>query len=63
MKIAYLVSEFPGISHTFILREIEALKKNVEVVTISINSPKDLEIMDEKERLYYDTILYLKDEF
>lgn len=63
MKIAYLVSEFPGISHTFILREIEELKKNnVEVVTISINSPKDLEKMDEKERFYYNTTLYLKEE-
>lgn len=63
MKIAYLVSEFPGISHTFILREIEELKKNnVEVITISINSPKNLEIMDGKEKLYYNTTLYLKEE-
>lgn len=63
MKIAYLVSEFPGISHTFILREVEELKKNnVEVVTISINSPKNLEVMDEKEIFYYDRTLYLKEE-
>ncbi|WP_028857264.1 glycosyltransferase family 4 protein [Psychrilyobacter atlanticus] len=63
MKIAYLVSEFPGISHTFILREIEELKNNnVEVVTVSINSPQNLEKMDEKEKLYYDTTLYLKRE-
>ena len=37
-KIAYLCSEYPAVSHTFILREIEELRKNdLQVFTISIN--------------------------
>ncbi len=46
MNIAYLVSEFPAISHTFILYELEELKKIYKIYTISVNQPKNLEIMD-----------------
>ncbi len=40
IKLAYLVSRYPAISHTFILREILHLKKkNFDIVTASINAP------------------------
>lgn len=39
-KIAYLVSRYPAVSHTFILREIRELRKNgMEIFTFSINGP------------------------
>lgn len=37
-KIAYLCSGYPAVSHTFILREIEELRKNgLKIFTVSIN--------------------------
>jgi colanic acid/amylovoran biosynthesis glycosyltransferase len=40
VSLAYLVSEYPGISHTFILREIAGLRKlGVTIETASINQP------------------------
>ncbi len=60
MNIAYLVSEFPAISHTFILYELEELKKIYKIYTISVNQPKNLEIMDEIEGEYYKNTFYIK---
>jgi colanic acid/amylovoran biosynthesis glycosyltransferase len=38
IRIAYLVSEYPAISHTFILREVQRLRgANFEIHTASIN--------------------------
>src|SRR5580658_10717179 len=38
MKIAYLCSLYPAVSHTFVLREITALRKlGVEIATFSIH--------------------------
>lgn len=40
MSLAYLVSEYPGVSHTFILREVRGLRKlGVTIATTSINNP------------------------
>lgn len=40
MKIAYLVSQYPASSHTFILLEVLSLKKKgFEILVASINSP------------------------
>jgi colanic acid/amylovoran biosynthesis glycosyltransferase len=40
ISIAYLVSEYPGISHTFILREVRGLRKlGFAIKTASINHP------------------------
>lgn len=37
MKIAFLCSEYPGISHTFIMREVDALRRlGVAITTFSI---------------------------
>ena len=39
-RIAYLVSRYPAVSHTFILREVEALRRQGFVIeTASINRP------------------------
>lgn len=40
MKIAYLISQYPATSHTFILQEVTALKKKgLHLSVASINSP------------------------
>jgi colanic acid/amylovoran biosynthesis glycosyltransferase len=51
-KLAYLVSAYPAISHTFILREIQRLRAlGHEIVTASINRPdRAVEAMEACER-------------
>lgn len=42
MKVAYIVSLFPKISETFILREMQALRKlGVEIVVVSLKSRRE----------------------
>jgi colanic acid/amylovoran biosynthesis glycosyltransferase len=49
--IAYLCSEYPAISHTFIYREIESLRKaGMTVFTASIHKPEKLDIMTPAEQ-------------
>jgi glycosyltransferase involved in cell wall biosynthesis len=49
--IAYLCSEYPAISHTFIYREIESLRKaGMTVHTASIRKPAGLNIMTSDEQ-------------
>lgn len=39
-RIGYLVSRYPAVSHTFILREVEALRaQGLQIATASINPP------------------------
>ncbi len=54
IKVGYLVSEYPAVSHTFILREIKALRAHgFQVFTASINKPKiNFEIEEEKRTFY-----------
>lgn len=51
--LAYLVSRYPAISHTFILREIAHLRTlGHEIHTASINAPdRNLDLMDATERV------------
>jgi len=50
--IAYLCSEYPAISHTFIHREIESLRKAGMIVhTASIHRPTNLSVMTSAEQL------------
>ena len=45
-RIAYLCSEYPAISHTFIFREICSLRENgIKVVTTSVKPAQHLEAM------------------
>jgi glycosyltransferase involved in cell wall biosynthesis len=52
VPLAYLVSRYPAISHTFILREIAHLRTlGLRIHTASINTPdRSLEAMDATER-------------
>lgn len=51
-RLAYLISRYPAISHTFILREVQELRKiGLEIETVSINAPdRDLESLNREER-------------
>ncbi len=49
--IAYLTGDYPKVSHTFILREVESLRRaGLEVVTCSIRKPAEAEFKGEEER-------------
>ena len=61
-KIAYLASEYPAISHTFIFREIQSLRKEgVTIKTASIRKPQNLEKMSVSEKQDYKNTFYIKD--
>jgi glycosyltransferase involved in cell wall biosynthesis len=48
MRVAYLVNQYPGISHTFVRREIQALERaGVEIVRFAIRPAKDAVIAAE----------------
>lgn len=51
MKLAYLTSAYPAISHTFILREVEALRRRgLEITTFSIRRAPAEQILSEADR-------------
>ena len=48
--IAYLTGDYPKVSHTFILREVEALRANgLQVLTCSIRQPPEAEFKGQEE--------------
>jgi glycosyltransferase involved in cell wall biosynthesis len=51
MRIAYLVSRYPQVSHTFIQREVEALRRaGLEIDTFSVRRPAPEEVLGELDR-------------
>ena len=61
-KVVYLASEYPGISHTFIFREVRALRQlGFYVMTASIRRPGNLGKMTATEREDAEKTLYIKD--
>jgi glycosyltransferase involved in cell wall biosynthesis len=51
MKLAYLTSAYPAVSHTFILREVEALRRRgLEITTFSIRRAPAEQILSEADR-------------
>jgi colanic acid/amylovoran biosynthesis glycosyltransferase len=51
MRIGYLATHYPAVSHTFVLREVEALRRlGVEVETFSIHRTPDSELLSEADR-------------
>ena len=52
MRLAYLVSQYPSVTHTFILREIRTLRKlGLEVSVFSVRAPdRSVEAMSPEER-------------
>jgi colanic acid/amylovoran biosynthesis glycosyltransferase len=51
VKIAYLVSQYPAPSHTFVRREIAALRKRgVKIDVFSVRPPRPEEVMSDVDR-------------
>jgi glycosyltransferase involved in cell wall biosynthesis len=60
--VAYLTSEYPKTSHTFILREVEALRAlGLEVTTCSIRKPDIAEFGGEREQQAWRTTFFVVD--
>lgn len=56
MRIAYLCSLFPAVSHTFVLREVEGLRRlGVEVHTFSIHRAGREHLLSEADRAAHRT--------
>ena len=51
MRIAYFCSAYPAISHTFILREVEALRRlGLQIATFSIRRTPADQLLAETDR-------------
>ncbi|HHI68842.1 MAG TPA: colanic acid biosynthesis glycosyltransferase WcaL [Planctomycetes bacterium] len=62
--LAYLASEYPAISHTFIFREVRHLReKGFQVHTASVRKPKNLEKMTPEEKEESARTLYILSRF
>jgi colanic acid/amylovoran biosynthesis glycosyltransferase len=60
MRIAYLVSQYPAASHTFIRREIDALRaKGLHIETFSIREPSASERTSLADKAAYDSTFYV----
>lgn len=60
--IVYLSSEYPAISHTFIFREVQALRKlGFAVKTASIRTPGNVSIMTPEEQADDAATFHIKD--
>jgi colanic acid/amylovoran biosynthesis glycosyltransferase len=63
LKIAYLISQYPALSHTFIKKEVEAMEAaGHEVVMASIRKPANLDILGEEGIRDYRRTFYLLSE-
>lgn len=61
-RIAYLSSEYPAISHTFIFREVQALRRQgFDVKTASILTPGNVSLMTPEEQADAKDTLCIKD--
>lgn len=59
-RIGYLTSQYPAPSHTFIRREVEALREQgVELETFSVRPPNDDEVFSKVEREERDATFYV----
>lgn len=59
MCIAYLVSQYPASSHTFIRREVQALRDGgLDVQTFSIRSPMPAEVVSEADKRAFAETFY-----
>ena len=54
--IAYITTEYPAIAHSFILREVEALRRRgVEVATTSVHRASPDQVLSEGDRRAFET--------
>ena len=60
MRIAYLVSQYPAPSHTFIRREVKALRaQGVDIQMFSIRPPAQAEVMSDVDQRDKDETFYV----
>lgn len=60
--IAYLTGDYPKVSHTFILREVQALRaQGLQVLTCSIRKPPEAEFRGQEERTARAETFYVID--
>jgi hypothetical protein len=61
-KVAYLISQYPAISHSFILREVRRLRAlGLHIKTASINAcDRSIEDLDDDERDEAEETFYIK---
>lgn len=61
LSIAYVISQYPTFNHTFVLREVRALRANgLKIQTISVRGPdRDLSLLTPEERDEANATLYL----
>lgn len=63
MSLLYFTSEYPAFSHTFILREIQALRADGFIVhTAAIRRPADIAAMTDEDKEEYARTAYLRDD-
>jgi colanic acid/amylovoran biosynthesis glycosyltransferase len=56
VKIAYLCSEYPAVSHTFILREVEAMRRRgAEIATFSVRRTSPANLLCEADREAFES--------
>src|SRR5271154_4448774 len=61
LRIGYLVSMYPAVSHTFILREVLALRdRGIEIEVASINSSPIRDTLTQDEQHEADHTFYVK---
>lgn len=59
-KIAYLTSQYPATSHTFIRREVEALRRaGMDISTFSIRQPSHSERGDPENHAAFESTTYI----
>lgn len=60
LRIAYLVSKYPAVSHTFVAREITALRRQgVEIATFSVRTPPPAEVLSAHDRAEQEETCYI----
>lgn len=59
-RVAYLTGSYPAVSHTFILREVEALRRlGLEVVTASVRRPRPDDLRGPSEQAAEESTFYV----
>jgi glycosyltransferase involved in cell wall biosynthesis len=62
VRMAYLMSQYPAVSHTFFLREVLGLRKlGIEIHTASINKMQPTPICDDAELAEAGNTFYIKE--
>jgi colanic acid/amylovoran biosynthesis glycosyltransferase len=62
MRVAYLISLYPAVSHTFIRREIDELRRRgIAIHTFSVNIPRLSDLISDYDRAAFAETTYIAD--